>query len=109
MNHYEVLKAARRLIENEERWTQGAAACDANGRYREAQSPFATCWCGVGVLTKVGATGTVWHDAYNALDRATMHLHGVNPVRVNDDLGHQAIMLSYDRAIDIALKEVIGE
>jgi hypothetical protein len=50
-----ILRAARRLIEEPERWTKGAAARDSAGKRVESGDTSAQCWCAYGAIGR--ATG----------------------------------------------------
>ena len=111
------LKTARELISDRERWTCRSHARDKHGDPRRVTDPDACQFCGMGALYRVADGHLDAREQHNA----TMHLFcGIRALAksgqlpsycqsltfVNDDLGHWAIMEVYDRAIEIAEREV---
>jgi len=91
---HDTLVAARALIADPERWTQGAWARDEEGGPVGTLSPAAVCFCAQGALVHVSRSG---HErALEALSVAA----GRRPTVVNDFDGHAAVLEMYDRAIE---------
>lgn len=100
----EVLEQARALIADEAHWCQDALALDAAGIETDPTTDDAVQWCAI------GATCRVTHDL-EALDGADRLLWRAIPKvwpgwpleatvsDVNDDLGHEAVMALFDRAL----------
>lgn len=93
----ENLQAARNLIADPEKWCQGKEQTD-DGRV-----------CAVRAVWATGAN----LNARRALDKAARQLYWHEEageplwpaVRVNDDLGHAAVLRMFDRAIELALND----
>jgi hypothetical protein len=97
----EILKAARKRIEDPLRWTQGYDAVTAIGTSVEPCDAMATCWCTNGAVCKeVGAEygDQVYERAWNALCEATEDDER-DPIDVNDELTHGDVLAMFDRAI----------
>jgi hypothetical protein len=105
----DVLRAAKERISDPERWTTGSYARDAAGLRTDANSQRACSWCGVGAVL-------VELDLALGMDA---HCHPVGRVAVglleqaaenavpfvNDQLGHAAILSTYDAALELAEAE----
>ena len=94
MNTREILVAARELISEPERWTQGEHARDLNGRRVSPGGPNAVCWCSLGALEKV-ADGSPPHVAHAVLQYAVR----TRVSQFNDGTDHAAVLAMFDRAI----------
>lgn len=70
MNTIEVLKAARELISNPARWTQGAFAKDVIGKQVAFDDPSAVCWCARGAMYVIGDRSGLATDGWRALRAA---------------------------------------
>lgn len=92
------LLAARDLIADEERWCQGAIARDAEGNDTAAGNAAAVAFCAEGAALVVGS----WKKMGPYLQTAANSLYDTVFFRVNDDLGHEAVMEVYDYAIRLA-------
>jgi hypothetical protein len=110
MKTSEILAMARALIANEKHWCQGSYAARASGGFTDALDPEATQWCALGACIKVtGGMEGRWNMARNAL-YAARRAGELSVVRVNDKLGHAAVMHLYDKAIEMAIaEELINE
>ncbi len=100
MTAYEALTAARVLITDPSRWTQGMLARDKHGFACQPDDPAACCWCADGALQMV--TGGDKTEAYNEAFAALADVcpEGViSIVCVNDGRGHQAVLELLDTAI----------
>jgi hypothetical protein len=63
----------------------------------------AVCFCAVGAVFAVTEEREGVHEALLALDRSAKAVHGVNSiVKVNDRMGHSAVMDVYNSAIRAA-------
>jgi len=105
MTTVEILEAARDLIANPARWTQGDFARDEGGVGVNADNGDAVCWCAVGGVRKVAESIGELYEPNILLDRASGELYPEsesNVVWVNDRLGHDAVLRVYDRAIELA-------
>lgn len=93
----EVLIAARKKIEKPENWTQGTGAKDIEGRYADADSPEAVCWCSMGALYAVTASmpGTYYNQAYEAL----RDVINDSIAMFNDTHSHADVIEIFDKAI----------
>lgn len=113
----EVLREARELISDPERWTWGYFAYDAKGNMVEAREISAVCWCASGAILKVTVGGK------GALAEATGCLRKVvangDIVALNDGpqppltkgrpryapARHRKVLAAFDRAIALAEAE----
>lgn len=88
---------ARAIIEDEEHWTQRTCARRADGRACVVDSSEAVRWCAGGAILKVT------HDIGVHLALGAACPDGEYTVtRVNDILGHRAVLEMFDRAIEAA-------
>ena len=109
----EVLKAARKRIEDPERWTQGVhARVKQRGAEVEPHSATATCWCAVGALCAEGVDPYGADDrSFGFLERAAEEMDGEHgwPPNLNDRgtraTAHKRVLAMYDRAIELAESE----
>jgi hypothetical protein len=93
----EQLVAARDLIADPERWTQGAYARDVNDEPTMALSASACKWCPVGAVMRVTGSPYGWGPGTGALSVAA---NGLSASVVNDEQGHAAVLAMFDRAIE---------
>lgn len=124
----QILQLTRRLLDDQSRWTKNAKARDANNSVVHPGDPTAVCWCvegAVGLLANKNAI--VPFPLLELLDKVCIELftdqiqishlderykeaepplwpyvayEGVG--YVNDVLGHSAILLVLDRAIELS-------
>ncbi len=103
MNTKEILIAARELIADKSRWTQGTLARNVEGNPEHCvQGKTAVCFCAAGAVMHcaTGEDEEEWIGAWSALDAAAFSLYGGRDVAgVNDKLGHEAVLKVYDHAI----------
>lgn len=107
MNVLEVLEAARGLISEPTRWTQGALARDARGEQCFANVPRAVQWCAIGALERVTTDVVAKRGARLRLQTAAECLFRevcdeaivLPAAAVNDSLDHTAVLQMYDCAI----------
>lgn len=90
MTELEQLKATRALITDKAYFTTGARARNKDHIVCEADSPEARYWCVIGAWER--ETG---YDDDGVLDV----LCNCNPVIVNDEKGHKAVLKMLDHAI----------
>jgi hypothetical protein len=94
----ETLKAARALISDRSKWTQGQgqplfrAARDAQGQHCNPDDPAAVCWCAHGAIEKFepSLVGKRWaEDALTTMGIvAAFGLRWYDPVYLNDHGTH---------------------
>lgn len=95
-----ILRAARDLISDPKKWTQGAYARDANGDLCRCEGPEAASWCAFGVLW--GRQDATYYlvmclpDSYKTV------------AAFNDCSTHEEVLALYARAIELALAEESG-
>jgi hypothetical protein len=105
----DILKAARKRISDRGRWTTGWYAKDAARQKTYCESLEAVCWCASGAVYRQGLAiypyvqrAIVCRDALGHLEDAATELYSLNLFKVNDELGHEAVLKTYDRAIEKA-------
>lgn len=104
----EALAKARDLIKDPNRWTRNMYARDRTGNYASPNSPDAICWCAIGAVHHVFGTRPQTQSemtdeqmkAFTALVNTATLMHDTLPDRVNDRLGHAAVLELFDRAIE---------
>lgn len=102
----EVLERSLALIENPKHHTTGASAKNFINWKVSVDSPFAVKWCAIGALTKISwSTGNASYYARDYLDSTAYGIYKKSIIRVNDDLGHGAVLTVYARAIEAAKAE----
>ena len=104
----EFLIEAKKLIEEESKWTQGFYAKDKDGTFVDSLSSKAVCYCSVGALLKTRGlrrgTALVWLKA-KAESQLRLAM-GVSSVPdFNDFNSHFAVMEAWDKAINTAIEE----
>lgn len=105
MTTFEILKAARELISDEKRWTQGFYAV-ANGwpvvQFASEHLPdSADCFCAIGSLAKAGCMSVYDAEssgAYKALEAVSE----IDVHEFNDTHTHEEVLALFDRAISRA-------
>lgn len=109
-----LLHRAARLIRDPARWTQGALARDHEGNIVSVSDPLARCFCAEGALLRIAhVTGaySVYTPAEKALTRVIATIKppsvmlGGEIAWVNDELGHEAVLLLLRLAHRHALAE----
>lgn len=111
------LKAAKALIADMSNWTQGTYCRQSDGSACQSHPQDATQFCAVGALwmvlgSKEGFYPMVYRSENTVAGRllnyaskiGTSYTHP-HPVKVNDNLGHAAVMQMYDVAIEKAERE----
>jgi integrase len=109
----DTLRAARRAIARPSRWCRNTAAVDAFGTPLAVEEQHqAAATCAIGALWTVDVSPQDRVDAFDVLEAVAEELLlergrrlpqiGHSLVEVNDDLGHDDVLLVFDRAIDQA-------
>lgn len=107
MTTIHILKEARELLSDPQRWTQKVYARNEGGSStREIQK--AVCWCPLGALAKVGGmntpldAGIILYDAQLRLAATTLRsAMGGNIALFNDRRSHAAVLRAFDNAIQM--------
>lgn len=98
----EVLRAARKLIEQPDAWIKGNSAIDKYGHYISPWSKDAVCFCALGAVEcathKLNATYEVDQLARDFLYRAIR----TSIADYNDTHTHKQVIGRFDRAIALA-------
>ena len=96
----EILRAARALIADPARWTQGEDARDACGSpaWAGRHASSAVCWSADGALMHVERDKNSFWPARDALVAAM----GASAVVFNDTHTHAEVLAAFDRAIALA-------
>lgn len=97
----DLLRAARALIADPERWTTVCFARNGSGNAVSIYAKTAKQWCAIGAVRKVAGRNRISDG-----DRAALRLRdlaqeqGISTVTaVNDGCGHRAVLSLYDEAI----------
>jgi len=93
-----ILERALAIIEDPERWTQGAYARHANGNPIGPLEENACRWCALGALEKAG-DDPVSLDALYALNNVSGQMGGLTPHDLNDQRSHADVVEMFKRAI----------
>lgn len=108
-NVREILIAARELISDPARWTQGASARTRDGNAALVDDPSACSWCALGATAHEArrldgfASADALRDAIVLLDT----LAGPNRLPFFNDHGsHESVLALFDRAIEATSVEV---
>jgi hypothetical protein len=106
------LIAARAKIADRRNWTQHVLARDINGSSDHPsknvffglspRDPAACQWCAVGAIQAVTTTEEDDKAAFALVGIAARQLYGQHPSTVNDDIGHDAVLACFDKAIEDA-------
>lgn len=105
----EALIATRDLLSDPARWTRGAVAKRADGQIVDITDPEACRFCTVGGLNKVaGDTECLFDECYSELQKTsaamypseTDHGEPTDPIDVNDNIGHEAVIRMLDLTIE---------
>jgi hypothetical protein len=104
----DLLTRARDLIANEEHFTQGTYARGSSGRAVDIRSRYAVRRCAMGAVYCSGSRSgqnqaSLNFAARDALISAGIILYGFPTIeRINDRLGHAAVLRCFDLAIERA-------
>ena len=104
-----ILAQAHRLISDKRRWCRCALARDEAEQGVVPSDTKACKWSAVGALEHCSPTVGLYQAAYDLLLKAAGVLYHCPVDFVNDDLGHDAVLLVYSQAIDLARQEGPGE
>jgi hypothetical protein len=98
MKPSEILKAAKAVIADPNKWCQGRMAKNQFGEWAAYESSDAVQFCAIGAL-QLTLMGQPYHEG----DLARAHLgtaaSPTHPALVNDNEGYEATLAMYDRAI----------
>lgn len=104
MTTLELLKAARKRIEDPARWTQKFYARSAiDGYSMDPTDKDAVCWCSVGALMAEDCSFFIIEAAEFALKKAVISLkldEMGSIILVNDRTNHKKVLQMYDLAIE---------
>lgn len=104
----ERLIAAKAIITDPSKWTQGYYGRTDDGEIIEADRPEAVCFCSIGALHRVGQFN--WHSEQT--DPAEVYLNGATDnnwiVDFNDTHTHEEVMQVWDKAIASALADEVA-
>ena len=95
MTPLETLKAARQLITDPAKWTQGWLARNALGEHADVDSSSAVCFCSIGALCRVGSVA--YYGAQRILERNISD--GLSLGWFNDTHTHAEVLALFDAAI----------
>lgn len=105
MSALDILIGARALIAEPEHWTKGSFAKDSQGVECNVRATAAYCWCAEGAIAKASiesASGlTDRGQAFNALERTTLHWETHSIACFNDDPNttHAMVIDAFDLTI----------
>lgn len=101
MKPSQTLQAARDLISDPKRWTQGWFAKDDQGTDTHSLSPQAACWCSLGALTKAAGSG-YYSRELGYLEKVLDAKTGQGVSQFNDSHTHAEVVEVFDEAIKLA-------
>lgn len=103
----EVLRGARELLSEPERWTKDAGARDAKGAPCGWDAEDASCWCLDGALCRLAYrnNAAAYQEAGAALRKFVLDDYD-SYVDFNDSRTHSEVLALLDRAI--AAEEALG-
>ena len=98
MTPLETLKAARQLISDPAKWTQGVQARDEHGEQVPHSDRAAYCFCIMGAVNRVKP---LWKklDALLALSKITRRDFAASVPEFNDTHTHAEVLALFDAAI----------
>ena len=107
MKNSERLVAAKAVITDEDRWTQGFLARDRLKNKVAPESPCAIQWCAVGALLHASRNVEfIYPPARRLLESAAREVSDhFSIVDLNDEGSHEDVMRAYDVAIKMAVRE----
>lgn len=97
MTPLETLKAARLLITDPAKWTQGEYARDADGNEVRAWSEDATCFCAYGAIQRVTEHEDSEADFF--LMKTCIDKFQLEVITLNDTHTHAEVLALFDAAI----------
>lgn len=102
----EVLRRAKALIAEPEKWTKGENARDAAGNWVWADSARAVCWCAQGAINAVAPDSLVaLCNALGFVNRTAGVMSNIVTLNDAPTTTHADIMALFDRAIAAAEAE----
>lgn len=111
MKSADILRSAKKLIENPENWCKGVYAKNSCGKTVSYLSPDATSWCAMGAILKMGGS----EHEYRLLCTAALGMPrclaftsingSYSAASLNDACGHEVVMTMFDQAIFMAESE----
>lgn len=110
-NPSQILRKARELISDPERWTKGAFARNAQGASVSYRHDAATCFCSVGAVERAAFKDGVDDNqpisvALRALYRGKLYaIPSIAAFNDRDDTTHGDVLAMFDRAIALAEDE----
>lgn len=103
MKTVEVLRAARELISDPERWTRHAVARDADGGLLlNGNDPRACQWSAEGAVGHVTGCSIDQPGALSAINALSRAAKPLRPSRANDIGTHAEVLAMFDKAIALA-------
>lgn len=100
MNLIQVLTAAKTKIQNPDNWVQKYFAIDAAGKPVSFARDDACKFCALGAVLSVSdCESAAVGKAYHLLSSTALELFGMNIVKVNDTLGHAAVLEVYNTTL----------
>lgn len=99
----ETFLKVRNLLSDERRWTRDFSARDLDERSVHPRDPSAVCWCLQGAVLKASPPPRTvgWYR----IQRIASETYKLNPVQVNDRIGHAAVL----KLLDLTIEEVNRE
>ena len=95
MTPLETLKAARQLISDPAKWTQGWFAKNERGFTVSEDHPDACCWCALGAMRKVSPSWKGYHQTAAILMNGSL----LRVSDFNDTHTHAEVLALFDAAI----------
>jgi hypothetical protein len=100
MSAVDQLRAARALISDPAKWTQGTIARDWTGKGTTADAVDAFCWCAVGALEKVASNAQPFRALKWAMPSGYRSI-----VSFNDTHTHAEVLALFDKAIGTLVEQ----
>jgi len=102
----QVLREARELISDPERWAQGAWAKNAPGHSVQTRAPEAVSWCAAGAIYRCAGNSDLSIDTrellYDVIGSNISPDSGHVIAEFNDTHTHAEVLEMFDRAIALA-------
>ena len=101
MTAAELLREARKLLEDPSHWTKGAFAKAAAGCAIASTSDNAVCWCAIGALRRFdrGGYSAAYSNAVFVLQCCVSGSGGVAEFNDDPNTTHADVLAMFDRAI----------
>ena len=104
-----ILREACRLISDKRRWCRYSSARDDHNQGVGPSHAKARKWSAAGALEYCSPTIGLYRAAYDLLLVAAGDLYRSRVDFVNDELGHDAVLVVYRQAIELARREGPGK